>query len=169
MKKIACFVCLMVLILLSGCGKEDPHEGSTSYTLYYINNDSTKLITKEYWTTTTDENDLFEEFRKELTKVPEKLEYAPPFGNNVTLRKWKSQNGRLLLDFESGYLKLPPDKEVLTRAAIVKTFTQIKGINYVSFQIEGKDLEDSMGKLVGAMYSDSFIYNEGPRLTVLKK
>ena len=52
----------------------------------------------------------------------------------------------------------------MTRAAIVKTFTQIKGINYVSFQIEGKDLEDSMGKLVGAMYSDSFIYNEGAQI-----
>ena len=164
MKKIVGIVYLLAMFLLVGCGKEDPHEGSTGYTLYYINNDSTKLITKEYWTTTTDENELFEELRKELTKVPEKLEYAPPFGNYVTLRKWKSQNGRLLLDFESGYIKLPPDKEVLTRAAIVKTFTQIKGINYVSFQIEGKDLEDSMGKLVGAMYSDSFIYNEGAQI-----
>lgn len=166
MRKKVWWVYLVVTVMLffSGCGKEDPHEGSTSYTLYYINNDSTKLITKEYWTTTSDENDLFEELRRELTKVPEKLEYAPPFGNNVTLRKWKSQNGRLLLDFESGYLKLSPDKEVLTRAAIVKTFTQIKGINYVSFQIEGKDLEDSMGKLVGAMYADSFIYNEGAQI-----
>ena len=122
------------------------------------------MITREYWTTTTDESKLFEELRSELSKVPEKLEYMPPFGNNVSLRKWKSQNGRLLLDFESSYLKLAADAEVLTRAAIVKTFTQIKGINYVTFQVEGNDLEDNLGKLVGAMYSDSFIYNEGAQI-----
>ena len=91
MKKSVWMVCLIALFVLVGCGKEEVPEGSTSYKLYYINNDSTKLITKEYRTTTTDENELFEELRKELTKVPEKLEYAPVFGSSVTLRKWKSQ------------------------------------------------------------------------------
>lgn len=164
MKKLILGICIAMLIMLAGCGKEEHPEGSTCYTLYYVSNDSTKLITKEYWTTTTDESKLFEELRTELTKVPEKLEYTPPFGSNVVLRKWKSQNGRLLLDFEQSYAKLAADTEVLTRAAIVKTFTQIKGINYVSFQVEGEDLEDSLGKLVGAMYSDSFIYNEGAQI-----
>lgn len=164
MKKFILGLCITLLILLAGCGGDEHPEGSTCYTLYFVSNDSTKLITKEYWTTTTDESKLFEELRTELTKVPEKLEYTPPFGNNVVLRKWKSQNGRLLLDFESSYSKLSADTEVLTRAAIVKTFTQIKGINYISFQVEGKDLEDSLGKLVGAMYSDSFIYNEGAQI-----
>lgn len=164
MKKILLGLCVAILVLLAGCGEEEPPEGSTCYTLYFISNDSTKLITKEYWTTTTDEGKLFEELRTELTKVPEKLEYTPPFGNHVVLRKWKSQNGRLLLDFEPSYGKLAPDTEVLTRAAIVKTFTQIKGVNYVSFQVEGRDLEDNLGKLVGAMYSDSFIYNEGAQI-----
>lgn len=164
MKKYIFMICLMAVVLLVGCGKEEHPEGSNCYTLYFISNDSTKLITREYWTTTTDESKLFEELRSELSKVPEKLEYMPPFGSNVSLRKWKSQNGRLLLDFESSYLKLAADAEVLTRAAIVKTFTQIKGINYVSFQVEGHDLEDSLGKLVGAMYSDSFIYNEGAQI-----
>lgn len=164
MKKIILGLCIALLVLLAGCGEEEHPEGSTCYTLYFVSNDSTKLITKEYWTTTTDESKLFEELRTELTKVPEKLEYAPPFGNNVVLRKWKSQNGRLLLDFEQSYAKLAADTEVLTRAAIVKTFTQIKGINYVSFQVEGRDLEDNLGKLVGAMYSDSFIYNEGAQI-----
>ena len=164
MKKYIFIMCLAVVLLLAGCKKEEHPEGSNCYTLYFISNDSTKLITREYWTTTTDESKLFEELRSELSKVPEKLEYMPPFGNNVSLRKWKSQNGRLLLDFESSYLKLAADAEVLTRAAIVKTFTQIKGINYVTFQVEGNDLEDNLGKLVGAMYSDSFIYNEGAQI-----
>ena len=106
MKKYIIIMCITVLLLLAGCGKEEHPEGSNCYTLYFVSNDSTKLITKEYWTTTTDEKALFEELRRELSIVPEKLEYMPPFGTNVEIRKWKSQNGRLLLDFEPSYLKL---------------------------------------------------------------
>ena len=164
MKRYICMIFCAMIFLLSGCGEEEHPIGSACYTLYFVSNDSTKLITKEYWTTTTDEKELFEELRDELSQVPEKLEYMPPFGSNVTLRKWKSHNGRLLLDFEARYAKLSDETEVLTRAAIVKTFTQIKGINYVSFQVDGKDLEDNLGKLVGAMYADSFIYNEGAQI-----
>lgn len=164
MRKIIIILCMLLMFSFWGCGKEEHPEGSVCYTLYYISNDSTKLVTREYWTTTTEEKKLLEEFRTQLAVVPEKLEYMPVFGNNVVLRKFKSQNGRLLLDFESSYGKLTPDTEVLIRAAIVKTFTQIKGINYVSFQVEGEDLKDNLGKLVGAMYADSFIYNEGAQI-----
>lgn len=164
MKKYIVVLLMAVIFFIAGCGQEEHPEGSNCYTLYFISNDTTKLITKEYWTDTTDEKELFEELRRELSIVPKKLEYMPPFGNNVAIRKWKSQNGRLLLDFEQSYLKLTPEQEVLTRAAIVKTFTQIKGINYISFQVEGRDLEDNLGKLVGAMYADSFIYNEGAQI-----
>lgn len=164
MRKIIIILCMLLMFSFWGCGKEENPEGSVCYTLYYISNDSTKLVTREYWTTTMEEKKLLEEFRTQLAVVPEKLEYMPVFGNNVVLRKFKSQNGRLLLDFESSYGKLTPDTEVLIRAAIVKTFTQIKGINYVSFQVEGEDLKDNLGKLVGAMYADSFIYNEGAQI-----
>lgn len=164
MKKSIVCVCAIMLIMLCGCGKTNIPEGSSCYTLYYINNDNTKLISKEYWTTTEDANQLFEELYTELSKVPEKLEYTPPFSNHVELKSWNLQNGRLLLDFQKEYVKLSAETEVLTRAAIVKTFTQIGGVNYISFQIEEEDLEDSMGKLVGAMYADSFIYNEGAQI-----
>ncbi len=164
MKRIIWILGIVIMCTLAGCGKEKHPEGSTCYNLYYISNDSTKLITKEYWTKTTDENDLFEELKGELSKTSEKLEYTAPFGNHVVLRKWKYQNGRLLLDFEQSYAKLTPEAEVLTRAAIVKTFTQMKGVNYVSFQVGGEDLVDNLGKLVGAMYADSFIYNEGAQI-----
>lgn len=164
MRKIIIILCMLLMFSFWGCGKGEHPEGSVCYTLYYISNDSTKLVTREYWTTTTEEKKLLEEFRTQLAVVPEKLEYMPVFGNNVVLRKFTSKNGRLLLDFENSYGKLTPDTEVLIRAAIVKTFTQIKGINYVSFQVEGEDLKDNLGKLVGAMYADSFIYNEGAQI-----
>ena len=164
MKKFIVGLCIAMLVLLVGCKEEEHPEGSTCYTLYFVSNEHTKLITKEYWTTTTDEKALFEELQTELSKVPEKLEYTPPFGGMAVLKEWNIQNGRLLLNFEQSYEKLTNEAEVLTRAAIVKTFTQIKNVNYVSFQVDGEDLVDSLGNLVGAMYADSFIYNEGAQI-----
>lgn len=164
MKKIILWFILLSLIFLSGCKQEEHPEGSTGYTLYFVSNDSTKLVTKEYWTDSKEADELFAELLKELTKVPEKLEYMPPFGNYVSLQNWKMQGETLLLDFEGEYSKMTADTEVLTRAAIVKTFTQIKGISNVIFQVEGRDLEDAMGENVGKMYADSFIYNEGDQI-----
>lgn len=169
MKKIIIGMCLVLLLMTAGCGREEHPKDSNCYTLYYLSNDSTKLITKEYWSKTATQETLVEELLAELSKVSKKLKYTSPFGNNVILREWTCQNGRLLLDFEASYNKLAPDTEVLTRAAIVKTFIQIKGINYISFRVEGEDLEDNMGKLVGAMYEDSFIYNEGAQINSFEK
>lgn len=169
MKKI--IFCMFLILLLStvGCEKQEHPKGSTCYTLYYLSNDSTKLVAREYWTITTEQEKLVEELKTELLKTSKKLEYTSPFGNDVSLRKWTCKNGRLLLDFEAGYSKLATDTEVLTRAAIVKTFIQVKGINYISFQVEGVDLQDNLGKLVGAMYEDSFIYNEGAQINSFEK
>ena len=50
---------------------------------------------------------------------------------------------------------------MLTRAAIVRTLTQIPGIDYVSFTVQGELLTDSSGIAVGTMSSDLFIDNAG--------
>ncbi len=164
MKKIVIVLCTMLLFFLCGCKNNEPPEGSSSYMIYYVGSEQTKIVSEEYFTATTDAEELFEEFYKELSKVQEKLEYIPPFGGLVVLKEWNIKNGRLLLNFTEEYNSLSSEAEVLTRAAIVKTFIQIPAINYVTFQVEGEDLEDNLGKIVGAMYEDSFIYNEGAQI-----
>ena len=169
MKKYVIGILLIMLFFIVGCTKEEEINEGKSYTIYYLSPDSTNLVTKEYCSDVTETDALIEELKTELLKSSKKLEYVSPFGNTVSLRKLSCRNGRLLLDFEADYGKLPADTEVLTRAAIVKTFIQIEGIHYISFQVEGKDLEDNMGKLVGPMYEESFIYNEGAQINSFEK
>ena len=52
-------------------------------------------------------------------------------------------------------------KEVLTRAAIVRTLTQVQGVDYVVFTVQGDLLTDSSGIAIGTMSSDIFIDNAG--------
>ena len=56
---------------------------------------------------------------------------------------------------------MSPTTEVLTRAAIVRTLTQIEGINYVNMKIGDKDLTDSLGAVIGSMTADQFVDNSG--------
>ena len=59
--------------------------------------------------------------------------------------------------------------EILDRAAIVRTFTQLDNIEYVSFQVEGTPLTDHYGNIIGNMSADTFIYNVGNEINTYEK
>ena len=68
---------------------------------------------------------------------------------------------QVTLNLSKEYEMMDFTKEVLVRAAIVKTLTQIEGIELVRIQVEGRDLADADGKPVGVMSADTFIDNTG--------
>ena len=59
--------------------------------------------------------------------------------------------------------------EVLYRAAVVKTLTQIAGIEGVSFQVAGTPLSDQKGNAVGVMTDDSFVENTGETINAYSR
>ena len=67
------------------------------------------------------------------------------------------------------YKKLSPSSEVLVRAAIVRTMTQLEGISYVSVTVGGEALTDSLGNVVGPMTADLFIDNAGNEINAYEK
>ena len=69
------------------------------------------------------------------------------------------EEGQLVLNFDERYKALPPTTEVLVRAAAVRTLTQVKGVDYVSFQVRSNPLLDTSGNVIGSMSADMFIDN----------
>ena len=65
------------------------------------------------------------------------------------------------LNFSKEYDELSATKEILVRAAIVKTLTQVDGIELVAIQVNGKNLVDAIGNTVGVMSAATFIDNTG--------
>lgn len=68
------------------------------------------------------------------------------------------------LDFSEDYLRQNPIREVLGRAAVVRTLTQIDGIDTITFSVQNEALTDAMGIPVGVMTADSFIDNAGQEI-----
>ena len=56
----------------------------------------------------------------------------------------------------------------MCRAAYVRTFCQIPGIEYVGFRVEGEPLLETHGKEVGLMNADQFIESAGEEVSAYK-
>ena len=168
-KGITAFVLMIMLFLAGACAQKQDEQPGYAYKVYYINSDETAIFSSEYRTQEEDQEALLKELLEQLGTVPEKLEYKAPVSGAVKLRSYTINKDQLVLDFEESYRSQSATTEVLTRAAIVRTLTQIKGIQYISFQINSEPLTDALGSLVGVMNADLFIDNEGNEINTYER
>lgn len=151
------------------CGIAGDHEKGTVYEIYYVNNEETRIISKEYRSETTDEAFLLEELLEQLAVISERLEYETPMAKEFTLLGHTLDNGLLTLDFDERYRELRGAREVLVRASIVRTVTQLKQVESVAFTVKGEQLVDQSGTAVGVMNAESFIENAGKEINAYEK
>ena len=171
MRKVHIILALMLFSALSfGCGKDkEPPEGSIK--VYYVNSEETGIVSDDYLLQAA-EGDTFgaiEELLGVLKTMPDRLQYEAPISETNDLISYSLTDKLLTLNFRSTYLELGRTLEILDRAAIVRTFTQLDSIDYVSFQIEGIPLTDHYGNIVGNMSADTFIYNVGNEINTYEK
>ena len=59
-------------------------------------------------------------------------------------------------------------EEVLCRAAVVRTMTQIDGVDCVTFYVDDEPLKDARGTIIGSMNQESFIENPGEQINSIQ-
>lgn len=169
----------IMLLSVSGCGKDsasqaDASNGSSdtnSINVYYVNNDETAILSHEY-VLTADLNDTYsaiDELMAQMETIPAKLEYEAPITGDIILNSYTLKEGLLTLDFASQYTRLDSITEILDRAAMVRTLTQLPSVDYILFTVDGQPLYGADGKPVGNMSSDTFIYNAGNEINTYEK
>lgn len=159
----------MFLFVLCGCGRQKQEEIGRTYKIYYVNRGETAVLPVDYVTQTTDREALLEELLVQLGTVSEKLEYKAPLAAEYSLLDYAISEEQLTLIFDANYRDQPITTEVLMRAAIVRTMTQVEGISYVAFQINSEPLTDAMGGVIGLMSADQFIDNAGNEINTYEK
>ena len=158
MKKAVRIFCFMLFLLgMISCGKGETADKSHKYNIYGISKDETKLVSSEYTAQSNEQGALLVELLEQLATTPEKLEYKAPLAGNFKLLGYSVEEGTLILNFDEVYKEQPVTTEVLVRAAFVRTLTQIKGIDVVSFQIRSNPLKDASGSVIGVMSADDFM------------
>lgn len=162
-------VLIMGLLLCTACGDRRAAQDGALYKIYYVNNEETKIVEREYVSGTTDSALLFEEFLEQLAHISEKMEYETLLDKEISVVGHTLDNGQLTLDFDESYHNLRGTREILVRASIVRTMTQLPGVERIAFTVMGEQLMDASGAAVGVMAADTFIENAGNEINAYEK
>lgn len=159
-KVIVALGCILLLAGLTACVETEPEDANV-YQIYTVNNSGTKVESHSYVMQASEEEAMLEELTACLSSRPYKLEYKAPFSMGFDVLSMELSGGKLVIDVSAAYLELSATTEVLVRAAIVRTFTQLPFVRYVGITVEGNPLFDNVGDVVGLMSADLFIDNDG--------
>lgn len=162
MKKTICILLVLIgcLVGLCDCGEME-EDSENRYQVYYINNNETRIEPYEYEIAPGTPKERVDKLLEYLAIPPEKMPSKAPLSMGFSLNSVKVEEEKVFLDVDSGYLNLTTTTEVLLRAAIVKTLTQLPEIGYVCITVDGTQLFDNTGDIIGFMSGELFINNDG--------
>lgn len=167
MKKMI-MVFLLALGCLTACARHQEAEGDT-YLIYEVNKDETTVYSRDYVTQETDRQALVEQMLQELAAAPENTDSRAAIAEPLKLNAFTIMDESVALDFDSAYGQMSLTGEVLTRAAIVRTLTQVEGIRYVSVTVDGLPLNNRSGMPIGVMSAEQFLDNTGNEINTEEK
>lgn len=161
---------IMISLMLTGCQKKEAADPD-SFKIFYVNNSETGIMAVDYEikSNKSDIDEVIAELIEQLGTMSERRQYEAPLTGEVNLIGYTIADKLLTLNFDTRYLDIGRTVEVLDRAAIVRTFTQLEDIDYVSFQVEGAPLTDHYGNIIGNMSADTFIFNVGNEINTYEK
>lgn len=161
------FCMLLFGCMLVSCAEKTPQ--GEKVLMYCINFQKTKIVEEELYLQTASVEEQIEEVLEFLSTASPKLEYQVPLSQEITVLSTNQMNETLILNLSEGYKALDAATEILTRASLVKSLTQIEGISKVNILVKGEPLKDHLGKLVGNMTADMFIDNAGKEISTYEK
>ncbi|MGN0307665.1 MAG: GerMN domain-containing protein [Lachnospiraceae bacterium] len=164
MKKITILFLVLCLSILAGCQKRAGQEQET-YQIYYLDRNNHHLSALEYEGEADREDTaaVAAELLEQLAATPKKAELSPAI-LGFSVLDYSLKEEQITLNLSAEYKELEPIQEVLARAAMVKTLTQIKNLTYVTILVNGENLLDKSGTTIGVMSADNFIDNTGEEM-----
>lgn len=162
---------LVAALLFTGCTveKNSVEETGKDISIYYLSKDDSKVVPVQYHLEETDTKDALAVVMSLLMTQPDRVDLKAPVSGTFQVLDYKVEEAVVLVNMDAHYKEMDPIREILTRAALVRTITQIPGIDYVSLKIDGEDLTDGEGNLVGTMNADLFIDNAGKEINAYEK
>lgn len=149
--------------LCTACGRNQKSKGN-SVQVYYVSSAETKVEMHPCQLESETLEEQLEEVLGHLAANPAKLEYKAPLAMGFAVLDVKLEDGKVTLNVDGTYGQLSVTTEVLVRAALTRTLTQLDGISYVGITVDGGQLYDSLGSPVGWMSAEQFIDNDGSEI-----
>ncbi|MBQ9464864.1 MAG: GerMN domain-containing protein [Lachnospiraceae bacterium] len=111
----------------------------------------------EYVSEETEPLRIAEELVEQMTLEPEATGHISAIPEDVGIPSVSVSGSAVQLAFGGDYGAMDPVREILSRAAIVETLTQVQGVSFVVFTVDGEPLKDANGPPVGYMQASDII------------
>ncbi len=149
-----------LLLLTGGCSarkQEPPMPEEGSFAVYYLNTGMTRMVPVGYQAQEAEADGLIQELYDRLVNVPADLDCKSPLSAKTELQRFQLESNVLYLYFDASYMLMGSDQEILCRAALTKTLTQIPGVEFINIYSGEQPLMDSYGNPVGMLAAGDFI------------
>ena len=148
-------VCVFITVSLTGCGASS---SKNQFTIYYVNQERTALA--EY-KTKLDESADAQALVNEMDKARKKSTFIPARPAYVKVDHVQTDGQNVYIYYTDTYKSMDNATEVLYRAAVVKTLTQLPEVDHVMFYVDGAPATYADGTVIGMMRADDFVEASG--------
>lgn len=148
------------MILFTGCTKKESVNG-TKYKVYHINAEGTGLVNSPFYNEYKETSKMVDELLQQLQHSEDKIKERPAIPENVDLVRYTLNEEKLTLYFSKEYNEMDVVSEVLCRAAVVRTLTQIDGVDLIAFYVDDSPLVNKNGEPYGFFQAEDFVKNTG--------
>ena len=159
---------VLAALFAAGCSRQNKEDGA--YQVYYLNKESTKIVpvpyTPELELGSTEET--IDSLLLQLSTDLEDVEYKKTLPDEVKVLRYTVEESLLTLYFNSEYSNIDRIIEPLTRAAVVRTMTQVADVECLAFFVGEEPLADKDGNPVGVMTNESFVENPGEQINSIQ-
>lgn len=158
MKKCGVIMALLMIccLLTVGCHKEESYDME----IYYLNSEGTSLNTEGYNLKSDTAEKQVQEVLKKMQSPKDSVECTPAVPTDIMITDVRLEDGRLDLYFSEDYEILDVASEALLQAAVVRTVTQLDGVDRMQFHVADEVLKDHHGNEVGYLRSEDFVQKE---------
>ncbi|MDE7323860.1 MAG: GerMN domain-containing protein [Lachnospiraceae bacterium] len=156
----------LFMILTDGCSKTE--ETGTPVDISYLNKSETKLVTETHYFESEDTKERIVEVLTLLCSVPDNKELKATLTTGINIITYSYDGEQVIVSLGEKYKELSKTTEVLTRAALVRSLTNIPGVRYVMITINGESLTDLSGNAIGIMTADMFVDNAGTQVETVE-
>lgn len=155
-KRLLCaFLILSLLAGLTGCKKKNE---AGNFTLYFRDQTKASLVQVKA------EVDVSGKMERVISSIWSRMcdssegsGYISAIPTGLTLKSFSLDENDLILNFGKEYPQVNTPEEVLLRAALVKTFSQLDVVSSVEFYVDSQMLADAEGQVLGPQKRMHFV------------
>lgn len=162
-KQIAAGVTILALVVIVsvwGLLRSTDRKEDKDVLIYGVNTEGTALAEISFDLEEAVGNEAVDRMLDALTDTKE-ADVQPAIPQGVPVQSYKLEGEKLTLSFGKEYEEMGTVREVLCRAAIVRSMTKIEDVNMVKILVDGAPLVNENGKEYGFMQEDDFVQNTG--------